>query len=414
MSLEAGKVLQSGKYILGPMLAQGDYSATYRATQVEGNQPVILTALNDRLRRHPNFAQFQKLFFAEARCVGRCHHPNLVRILDFFEQDQGSFMVSEYIPGQTLMAIVQATGPFSEARAIHYIRQVGMALTVVHQNGMLHRDITPQNLIRRQPEDRVVLVNFGVAREAALEILKSRESSFLAGYAPPEQYDLSVKRTISADLYALAATLYTLVTGQVPIAAPLRDRVPLPDLQQFSRDFSPPLMAAIQQGMALDAGQRPSSVEAWLALLPQTISPPQEAAPKTGTYPWLAASPGFHLAGQPAVPLSPPIPSASIEATTATQLPPELVAVQTPIATPTPIVSKSAPEPAPKRWFPQALLLSSVISILLGMGVGLAIRFGWLGSRSNLLNAEQTFPPLKDMPLGAQVKPASPPDKSSP
>jgi serine/threonine-protein kinase len=82
---------------------------------------------------HPNLAKFQQQFQDEARRLALCLHPNIVRVSDFFVEADWPYMVMDYVPGQTLQAVVFPGKPLSEATAIHYIRQIGEALKVVHQ-----------------------------------------------------------------------------------------------------------------------------------------------------------------------------------------------------------------------------------------------------------------------------------------
>jgi serine/threonine protein kinase len=157
--------------------------------------------------------------------------------------------------------------PLPEANALEYIQQVGKALKIVHQKGLLHRDIKPHNLIFREDNQQVVLINFGIAREFCSGAIQTHTNLATDGYAPIEQYLVKAKRTPATDVYALAATLYTLLTAKIPIAATVRNHTPLPSPKRIRPELSPQISNAVMYGMALEQEERPSSVDEWLALL---------------------------------------------------------------------------------------------------------------------------------------------------
>ena len=134
---------------------------------------------------------------------------------------------------------------------------------------MLHRDVKPQNLILRRDQPEVVLIDFGIAREFNQGMIQTHTNVVSDGYAPIEQYLPKAERTPASDIYGLAATLYTLVTAQIPIAATLRNRITLDAPQDIRPELSSQISAAIMQGVALEPEERPHSVEQWLTLLPQ-------------------------------------------------------------------------------------------------------------------------------------------------
>jgi len=102
MNLAPATVLQQGKYTINATLGIGGFGITYRAIHTHLNQTVVLKTLNESLRQHPESAQFQQQFIAEAQQRSRCQHPNIVRVIDFFEEAGQSFIAMDYIPGQTL------------------------------------------------------------------------------------------------------------------------------------------------------------------------------------------------------------------------------------------------------------------------------------------------------------------------
>ncbi|MBW4599983.1 MAG: serine/threonine protein kinase [Calothrix sp. FI2-JRJ7] len=265
----AGTTLQGGKYTLDHEIGRGGFGITFKATHHYLHQVVVIKTLNEKLRQHPDFAKFEKQFQDEARRLATCVHPNIVRVSDFFVEAALPYMVMEYIPGETLGEAYVIPGvPLPEATAIHYIRQIGAALEVVHQNGLLHRDIKPDNIILRRDTQSVVLIDFGIAREFNSGVRQTHTGMVSEGYSPIEQYLSQAARSPATDIYGLAATLYTLLTAQVPIPALLRDREKMPSPRELQPHLSAAVNQAVMRGMAVDARFRPSTVAEWLKLLP--------------------------------------------------------------------------------------------------------------------------------------------------
>ncbi len=233
-----GKSLQNGKYTLTEELGRGGFGITFKAIHQYLHQVVVIKTLNEayqsessRGANNRNRAEFERKFQDEARRLAMCVHPNIVRVSDFFIEADVSYMVMDYIPGKTLEEVIFPDHPLPEAIAIHYIRQIGAAIRVVHQNGLLHRDIKPQNIILREGTQEVVLIDFGIAREFTPGSMQTHTNMISVGYAPVEQYLAHDKRPPATDVYGLAATLYALVTAEVPVASVLRQHQPMPESQ---------------------------------------------------------------------------------------------------------------------------------------------------------------------------------------
>lgn len=268
MSTLIGKSLQEGKYTLEQELGRGGFGITFKATHHYLGQTVVIKTLNESWVQHPDFEQFQQKFQAEARRLALCVHPNIVRVSDFFTEAGLPYMVMDYIPGQTLAEVVFPKNPLLEAIALHYIRQVGEALKVVHQNGLLHRDVKPQNIVVHAKTQQAVLIDFGIAREFTPDVTQTHTNLISPGYAPVEQYLPQQRRTPATDVYGLAATLYALLTAQTPVASILRDRQPMPEPRQLQPRLSKAVNEAVMRGMAIEPQHRPAAIETWLALLP--------------------------------------------------------------------------------------------------------------------------------------------------
>ncbi len=197
-----------------------------------------------------------------------CTHPHIVRIYEVIQEGTLWCMVMEYIDGEDLANLVENQGALSEVNALRYIQQIGEALTVVHNNGLLHRDIKPQNIMLRYGNSEAVLIDFGIAREFSPNLTKTHTQILSDGFARIEQYHKRAKRGAYSDVYALAATLYAILTGEAPTMSPVRAiGTPLLEPKEINSSISEKVNQAIIKGMEVKASDRPQSIEEWLSLL---------------------------------------------------------------------------------------------------------------------------------------------------
>lgn len=267
MVWESGQQLQNGKYTIEKELGEGGFGITYLARDNNGNFVVIKT-LNDAIQRRADFAKFQQDFINEAIKLAKCNHPHIVKIYEVINEDDLWCMVMEYIDGEDLGTLVENHGVLSEDIALKYIQQIGEALTVVHNNGLLHRDIKPQNIMIRSGKSEVVLIDFGIAREFIENRTGTHTQMLAPGFAPIEQYDVKAKRGAFTDVYALAATLYSLLTGELPTIAPMRAiGTEIEEAKKINSEISDRVNHAIIQGMEIKPENRPQSINEWLSLL---------------------------------------------------------------------------------------------------------------------------------------------------
>jgi serine/threonine protein kinase len=172
---------------------------------------------------------------------------------------------------------------------------------VVHNNSLLHRDVKPTNIILRSGKSEAVLIDFGIAREFTPNLTQTHTQMLSDGFAPIEQYDKRAKRGAYTDVYALAATLYSLLTGEVPTLAPLRAAgMSLEPPKQINPSISDRVNQAILKGMEVNAGDRPQSMQEWLAFLGMRIYPTTPSVPQVP--PVIPVTSPLRV--EPAVPLS--------------------------------------------------------------------------------------------------------------
>ncbi|MCU0549385.1 MAG: protein kinase [Leptolyngbya sp. Prado105] len=364
MKLRMGATLQNGKYQLNQILGRESLGATYSATQILLQQPVVIKTLDPSLQITQSFPQLKARFTEETRLLARCQHPSLVRVLDFFEEEQIPFLVMDYIPGQTLYDRVSTPGapPLAEAEAIHYMRQIASALSATHRIGLVHHNIRPEAIIRRQGTNLGVLVGFGLAHEVALPTLLQDNP-----FSPPEPEWQSENR-FTIDLYSLAATFYYLLSGQAPTSV----------LSLDQHSWSPATKQAIFRGLTRDSQWQVKTVEEWLRLLPNTTLPLISA--NTLSHAPISAN-GTPFNGHSFPPMSaetlPPMPA---ENPTLPEIPIKApIAAKTPTANPVLANATKIAAPvqaaiaAPSR-LPKFLMFAIVTAGTLGLGFGAALR----------------------------------------
>lgn len=272
MAWEKGQQLQKGKYTLEKKIGEGGFGITYRAKDDQGKIVVIKT-LNEEIKNHPQFPKFQQDFINEAIRLAKCNHPHIVKIYEVIQEQSQWCMVMEYINGEDLATTIEKNGILSESEALRYIQQIGEALTVVHNNNLLHRDIKPHNIMLRSDRPEAVLIDFGIAREFTQNLTQNHTQFISNGFAPIEQYDFNAKRGCYTDVYALAATLYCLLTGTIPTSATLRALdLTLDSPKQFNPKISDRVNDAILKGMEFKPEDRPQTIQEWLNLLGEPLS----------------------------------------------------------------------------------------------------------------------------------------------
>ncbi|MEH2104696.1 serine/threonine-protein kinase, partial [Nostoc sp.] len=280
MAWNPGQELFGDRYIIERKLGEGGVGITYLAKNRRGELRVIKT-LREQILNHPQWIPHQdKLrhdFRDEALRLALCRHPHIVQVENVFDEENLPCMAMEYIEGEDLGKLITEKGALPEAEALLYIRQIGEALILVHDKGLLHRDLKPSNIMMRAGKPEAVLIDFGLARQFISGGVLKHTENHTPGYAPPEQYAPIEQRGEYIDVYAFAATLYSLVTGQLPMPAPARlQNFTLQAPKELNGSVSDRVNEAIMKGMALNYKFRPQSVQEWLDLLGASPIPPTQ------------------------------------------------------------------------------------------------------------------------------------------
>lgn len=203
-----------GRYRVEGLLGTGAMGEVYRAYDPIIDRPVAIKVVRTELAAGSGSEQWLQRFRREARAAGRRFHPNIVAILDFGEDDGMPFLAMEYVDGRSLDAILKTSGPLDPARSVAVITQVLSALGFAHQNGIVHRDVKPSNIMVLNSGE-VKVADFGIARIDASEFTIVGDLLGTPAYMAPEQFAGAPvdKRT---DLFAAGVILFEMLTGVKP------------------------------------------------------------------------------------------------------------------------------------------------------------------------------------------------------
>jgi hypothetical protein len=201
-------------------------------------------------------------FLSEARTLARFRdHPGIISVLDFFPENGTGYMVMEYLDGNTLDQYVSTIGRVDAAVATRMLLPVTDALRACHAIGLIHRDVSPDNIFLTS-DNRLKLLDFGAARFAIGAQSTNLSVILKEGYAPFEQYQRNGRQGPWTDIYALTATLYRLLTGELPATAPDRlGGTSLPSPSDRGIAVPPSLQALLDRGMAIQPERRYQTVD---------------------------------------------------------------------------------------------------------------------------------------------------------
>lgn len=265
--LGRGEVLQN-RYRIDDLLGCGGFGAVYKAVDMHLG---IIVAIKENLEFSTT-----KQFLTEAKLLANLSHPSLPRVYDYFTQNGKQYLVMEYIEGKTLDEIVKEKGRLNEEEVLNLFKDIFDAVSYLHSQNppIIHRDIKPQNIIIT-PQGRAVLVDFGIAKIGGLGKLTSTIGRQFGsvGFAPLEQYEGRGMTDERTDIYALGATLYFSLTGQIPLDAVERahrlitGQKDMEPIHQFNDTVSIQFEMAIEKALAISQDQRFTNVnEFWQAL----------------------------------------------------------------------------------------------------------------------------------------------------
>jgi hypothetical protein len=259
-----------GQYTLEEKLGEGGMGAVYRARHAMLRRPTAVKLLHPDRAGSTQIARFER----EVQMTSRLTHPNTIAVYDYGKTPDGVFYYAmEYLPGVNLADLLEIDGPQSEGRVIHILRQVCGSLEEAHGYGLIHRDIKPENIIlcvRGGIHDMAKVLDFGIVKDVGGDSAKLTMDGTLSGtphYVPPEALRVPVTVDARADIYAVGAVGYFLLTGMpifdgdsiVEICTKHLKEMPVPPSERAGRKIAEDLERLILSCLTKDPAGRPGS-----------------------------------------------------------------------------------------------------------------------------------------------------------
>ena len=285
--LSSESSLQGGRYRIVRMLGSGGFGITYLGTQTGLERNIVIKeffmtdyCLRDEysnLLTVPTVSnvefveRFKDKFLKEARHIAQLKHPNIVNIIDVFEENGTAYYVMDFIEGGSLVEKVQREGSLPENVAKRYILQIADALNYIHQRYMNHLDVKPGNIMLSR-NDNAILIDFGLSKQYDSQTGHQTSTTPVGishGYAPMEQYKEGGVSEFSpeTDIYSLGATLYYLLTGARPPVSQEINEDGLTLDQLKAKNISWPTISAIINAMKPRKKERTHDINTFIAEL---------------------------------------------------------------------------------------------------------------------------------------------------
>ena len=252
------------RYELKHVVGTGGMSSVYCAHDTLLERDVALKILHEHFSEDDDYVE---RFRREARAAAQLSHPGIVTVIDRGEEDGRQFIVFEFVDGETLKDLVERGGPMPVRRALELGLEIGRALAFAHQQGLVHRDVKPQNVLLNG-DGRAQVTDFGIAR--TLDAVGHTETGTVLGtshYIAPEQAR-GERVDAQTDVYSFGVVLYELLAGEVPYAgdnfltvAMKHVNEPVPSLLERRTDCPLRLAALVERCMAKEPAERPASMD---------------------------------------------------------------------------------------------------------------------------------------------------------
>ncbi|MEM9342574.1 MAG: serine/threonine-protein kinase [Pseudomonadota bacterium] len=291
--LPKGTELLRGQYRIARFLNSGGFGITYLARDSLDRIVVVKECFPSamccrqgvdvrvRSKNHEKeFNKIVKLFGQEARALAKLNHPNIVGVHQVFEDNGTAYMALDFVRGRDLLDIVdEEPERLNPATIPQLLRKILDAVVYIHDRDVLHRDISPDNILL-DANDEPVLIDFGAAREEATRVSRvlSTHHTVKDGYSPQEFYVTGSTQTEASDLYALGATFYHLISGEPPPVSQTRLAAvagskpdPYKPLAHFAKGYEKHFLEAIDRTLAVFPDDRLQSAQEWIAEIDEEL-----------------------------------------------------------------------------------------------------------------------------------------------
>jgi serine/threonine protein kinase len=269
MTLDASPPTQLGNYDVLSKIAEGGMGTVYKAKNRVTNEVVAIKVIAPATAKNPVLLQRFEREFQAARVLD---HPNVVRAIEYCGTGPHPFLVMEYVDGESIGQRIERTGRIPEGESVRLIAQVCDGLQRAHKQGLVHRDVKPDNILIDR-EGVAKLTDMGLVKEVEndMNLTKTGRGLGTPHFMAPEQFRNAKNVDVRGDIYSLGATLYAMVTGDIPFdnVSPLdcwmkkiRNEFPAP--KELNREVSDRVDWAIRRAMSAEPNQRPSSCREFL------------------------------------------------------------------------------------------------------------------------------------------------------
>jgi serine/threonine-protein kinase len=276
--LQSGIILNNGKYTIKKKIGEGGFGITYEAMQSGLSRTVCIKeffpagkCVRNTLAKTVHlqgisgglFEKYRQAFIKEARTIASLKHPNIIEVIDVFDENNTSYMVMPFIKGKSLQSIVDTNGKLSYSETVNYIAQITDAVSYIHTKNILHRDIKPDNVMITR-DYKAILIDFGSAREFEHDKTQAHTSMLTHGYAPTEQYTTNSRKGSYTDIYAIGATFYFALTGKAPLEAAARMAEKMAEPKELNSEIPDEANRTILKAMQIKAENRHQSIQEFM------------------------------------------------------------------------------------------------------------------------------------------------------
>src|SRR5437016_4448984 len=278
-----GRVIK-GRYKLIDERGRGSFATVYVARDTENNHIYAVKVMHLELA---NDGELQARFQREAHILLNLNDPHIVRFVDYSNDPNMPFIVMDYIDGQNLKYHMITHGPMEPLRALNYTRQIAEGLDIAYKQGVVHRDIKPQNILIDN-KDEVKITDFGLARSReTVTLTQSNVFMGTAYYIPPEQAESGRSADTRSDLYSVAAVLFEMLTGRPPfegetavdiVIKHMNEKVP--SICRIRTDLPPELDQFMQKAMSKSPDDRYITPKEFIAAIEKIQKRIQATQPK--------------------------------------------------------------------------------------------------------------------------------------
>lgn len=254
-------------------IGKGGFGATFLGIDLSlpGNPFCVIKQLRPNSNDPETFQMALELFEREAKTLGKIDHPQIPRLLDYFEDSKQFYLVQSLVKGKNLQQEIKQNGTFNESQVKAFLKEILPVLKYIHSLKMIHRDIKPANILRREQDGKLVLIDFGAVKDQVNTQLANQNHGQTAftqfavgtmGFAPPEQ--LAMRPIYASDIYSIGATCLYLMTAKSPKDI-TTDELTGELLWEQEVNLSPGLVKILRKMLEIDVRNRYTSIDEVLA-----------------------------------------------------------------------------------------------------------------------------------------------------